>query len=88
MNRDSYRRNGAVIPRNWLLTCAVVFFAVFIVAAGGAAPRYNRIVYGALPLVLALLCVGTAAYLPGRDVRSRSRVGLAVGCWLMRLWRS
>ena len=44
------------MPRNWLLTCGVVFFAAFIVAAGGAAPRYNRIVFGALPLVLALVC--------------------------------
>ena len=82
MNRDGYRRNG-VMPRNWLLMCAVVSFAVFIVAGGGAAPRYNRIVYGALPLVVALVCLGAVAYLRGRDLGSRSRIGLGVGCWLL-----
>ena len=82
MNRDDYRRNG-VMPRNWLLMCAVVSFAVFIVAGGGATPRYNRIVYGALPLVVALVCLGAVVYLRGRDLGSRSRIGLGVGCWLL-----
>jgi hypothetical protein len=72
-----------VMPRNWLLTCGVVFFAAFIVAAGGAAPRYNRIVFGALPLVLALVCFGTLAYLRGRNQRAGAWRSLGVCCWLL-----
>ena len=46
--------------RRHLLLLGLVCCAAFVVGAAGAARRYNRIVYGALPLALALACFGVA----------------------------
>lgn len=69
--------------RRQLLAFGLMLFAGFIVAAGGAAPRYNRIVYGALPLALTLVCLGGAAYLRDSDVGRRGWLGLGICCWLL-----
>jgi hypothetical protein len=69
--------------RRQLLIVGLVLFAGFIAGAGGAYPRYNRIVYGALPLALALICFGGVAYLYGSDVHRRAWIGSGIGCWLI-----
>jgi hypothetical protein len=35
--------------RRQLSLAGLLFLVVFVVAMGGAAPRYNRVVYGAMP---------------------------------------
>ena len=62
-----------------------VLFVAFLIGAGGAAPRYNRIVYGALPLSLALICFGAAAYLHASHVRRRIWVVMSICCWLLAI---
>lgn len=57
-----------------------IFLGLFMVAAGGAAPRYNRILFGALPLALALIAFGVA-YATKPTMRSRS-LSPAVALWL------
>jgi hypothetical protein len=45
-----------------LLFIGLVLLGAFVVGAGGASPRYNRIEYGAVPLALAPICFGDEAY--------------------------
>jgi len=75
------------MPRNrlrrQLLIVGLALIAVFIVGAGGADHRYNRILYGALPLALALVCFGSVAYLYGSDPRRLAWIRSGVGCWLI-----
>jgi len=75
------------MPRNrlrrQLLIVGLVLFAGFIVGAGGAYPRYNRMRYGALPLAFALVCFGSVAYLHGSDARRRTWISSGIGCWLI-----
>jgi hypothetical protein len=66
-----------------LLVTGVVLFVAFLIGAGGAAPRYNRIVFGALPLAGALVCFGIAAFLHGSITRRRAWAGTAIGCWML-----
>lgn len=54
----------------------------FVVVAGGAYPRYNRIVYGAPLFASAFACFGAAAW--RRRPRSSS-VGKAGVCWLLAI---
>ena len=63
-----------------LLLIGFVLLGVFVVGAGGAAPRYNRIGYGAVPLALALICFGGVAYSHRADGRRRV---IALCCWLL-----
>ena len=69
----------------WLVFLGIVLLVAFLIGAGGAAPRYNRIVYGALPLVLALICFGAAAYLDGSHMRRRIWVVITLSCWLLAI---
>jgi hypothetical protein len=71
--------------RRLLVNVGLLFVAAFVVGAGGAAPRYNRIVYGGLPLVLALICFGAAAFLHRSNTGRRASVALGVGCWLLAI---
>lgn len=67
--------------RRPLRLVGLLFLAVFVVAMGGAAPRYNRIVYGAIPLMLALICFGSSvADEQGADGR---RHAIRICCWLL-----
>jgi hypothetical protein len=68
-----------------LLVLGVVLFLAFLIGAGGAAPRYNRIVYGAPQLAGALLCVGLAAYVRGSMTRRRAWMRVGVSCWILAL---
>ena len=69
--------------RRQLRVAGLVFLTVFLIGAGGAAPRYNRIVYGALPLTLALMCFGGVAYLSGSP--RRMKTVLSVCCCLLAI---
>jgi len=64
--------------RRRLFLAGLILVAVFIVAAGGARPRYNRIVFGAVPLAAALVCFGVAC---AATKRLRSVAG-GVAFWL------
>src|SRR5688500_13966823 len=63
--------------RRVLFTIGLVLLAACVVGAGGAYPRYNRIVFGAPPLALALVCFFGAAWLRERDGRFDRRWRLA-----------
>jgi hypothetical protein len=69
--------------RRQLRVAGLLFLIVFLIGAGGAAPRYNRVVYGALPLTLALMCFGGVAYLSG--LPRRTKTVLSVCCWLLAI---
>ncbi len=71
--------------RRWLLIGGLLLFAAFVVGAGGASLRYYRIVYGALPLAFAMICIGSAAYLYGSNIGRAVWVGFAICCWLLAL---
>lgn len=58
------------LRRRWLVI-GFVLFGAFVLGASGAYSRYERIVYGALPLGLALIAFGAAAVAYGLDVRGR-----------------
>lgn len=59
----------------WL---AIALFVVFIVAAGRASNRHERVLYGALPMGLALMCAGRVWWLHGQEViRRRTFVWLS-----------
>ena len=61
------------MPGRRILIAAMVLFAVAVVGAAGAYPRYNRIVFGAPPLALALIGLGMVAHLRGHDGRRSHR---------------
>jgi hypothetical protein len=58
--------------RRALRIIGLLLVAAFVVGAGGAYPRYNRIVFGAPPLALALACFCGVALLRARDGRGDS----------------
>jgi len=60
----------------------VILLAAFIVAAVGAAPRYNRIVFAAPPLAGSLICFGAVAYSRRSAAKRRSPV-LAAVLWVL-----
>jgi len=74
--------------RRQLLLVAFVFFALFIVGAFGAPRRYNRIVFGAPPLAIALVCVVAATVLGGsrRLPRPIAIVPLIAALAVMAAW--
>lgn len=63
-----------------LFTLGLILLLAFIVGAGGAAPRYNRIVFGALPLAGALICFGVVAWAARRR---RGGPALASVVWVL-----
>jgi hypothetical protein len=67
-----------------LLAAGITLFIAFVVCAVGTAPRYNRIVFGALPLAGALICFGAVAYSwrSGAIRRGPARA-LAAALWVM-----
>ena len=64
------------------LAGGIALTLVSVVIAGGAYPRYNRIVYGAPVLALALTCFGAAVW--QRRPRG-STWWTAAGCWLLAI---
>ena len=58
---------------------AVALFVAFVVGGSGASSRHERVLYGALPLGLALLCFGRVWWLYGVEVVSRQTF-----VWLFR----
>ena len=65
-----------------LFLLGLCFFAAFIVGWGGAATRYYGVLYGAPPLVVALICLGAASYLYASR-RRRAWIPGSIGCWLL-----
>ncbi len=59
-----------------LLVLGIALFIAFVVGGVGTAPRYNRIVFGALPLAGALICFGAVAY-SRRSAAGRKGLALA-----------
>ena len=87
MGADATNPMEYFMPRSrfvWPLSIAcLVFLAVFIAGARGAGALYDRIVFGALPLALALGCLGGAAYLCGSGARRRAWIASSIACWLL-----
>ena len=66
-----------------LLIAGGLLIAAFVIGAGGAYPRYNRILFGAPPLVLGLLCFFGAALARARTSGSRRWQWIAVSCLVL-----
>lgn len=62
-----------------------LFFVLFAVAVRQAASAYDGLVTGALPVGLALLCWGTAAWLRAADRARRAWMALGLCTWLLGL---
>lgn len=80
--RDRHPRatvDQATAGRTRLTFVAIALFVAFILAASGASNRRERVLYGALPMGLALMCVGRVWWLHGKAVIERRRF-----VWLFR----
>ncbi len=75
MQRSRFRRPLSIV--------GLVFLVAFIAGSGGAGGTYYRIVFGALPLALALSCFGGVAYLSGSDARRHAWIVSGIACWLL-----
>jgi hypothetical protein len=71
--------------RGYLIVVGFLALAAAIVGAGGGTFLYHRIVYGALPLALALGCFGAVAFLQRGDVRRRVWSGVGSLFWLLAI---
>lgn len=64
------RRSARDRRRRWT-GLAIALFVAFILAASRASNRHERVLYGALPMGLSLICAGRVWWLHGQAVIER-----------------